>query len=113
MRSLRLYVQRFGRQIVAESKRDAIGFLLLLLILVGVAAGDFQTYRVAGQIASLVKSENPMSTTYIDMDGLQHTVNTPNAGAETAANHRIDLKNAFCQFEPREHPSWWTPADCN
>lgn len=63
-------------------------------------------------IQTLIDQDKAMSTTYTDVDGFSHTVQTPYQGPTTPEVHRIDLAASFCAFRPQTAPKWWDPEDC-
>lgn len=68
--------------------------------------------RQARLTETLIQQEKAMSTTYTDVDGFSHTVQTPYQGPTTPTLHREDLKASFCVFRPANPPKWWDPEDC-
>ena len=62
---------------------------------------------------ALINQDQAMSTTYTDVDGLQHTVSTPYQGNTTAHQHKLDLIASFCVFPPADPPAWFNAErDC-
>lgn len=95
---------------------NALLLLCLGLLVVNIALTygmsekmDAQTALLASINEGLVK---PMSTTYEDRFGHMHTVNTPYQAEGLAAQHQVDLAEAFCTFTPSTPPEWWNPEEC-
>lgn len=65
-------------------------------------------------LLSLRKGERFVSTTYTDVYGMEHTVNSPiqPTPEENVRLHKLYLSEAFCSFTPANPPSWWSPEDC-
>lgn len=80
----------------------------LLVLNVGIHSSQEQI------LVALKKGERLVSTTYTDIYGMQHTVNSPTqpTPGENVRVHREYLKEAFCSFTPQNPPSWWSPEDC-
>lgn len=79
---------------------------LAVLVWIGVSL-----QRQQALTETLIAQENPVSTPYVDTDGMTHTVNTPYTGEGTAAQHKLDLCAAFRVFPPRDPPSWIGECD--
>ena len=65
-------------------------------------------------LTSLKKGERFVSTTYTDVYGMDHTVNSPlqPTAVENVRVHKEYLTQSFCSFTPANPPSWWSPEDC-
>jgi len=93
--------------------------VLLLSCNLAITLGLSETWDAQTAILESISQgvERPVSTTYTDIDGLAHTIPTPrDPEGNTAHLHKIDLCNAFNEFQPQESqtPTWWRPGmDCS
>jgi hypothetical protein len=85
----------------------------LLLLLVLALNVDLRRGQDA-ILHQLQVGERLVSTTYTDVYGMSHTVNSPLQAdpVENVRLHKQYLTESFCAMPPANPPDWWHPEDC-
>jgi hypothetical protein len=85
--------------------------------LVSASGVWFVAYRVNALVVTLQSpgmESHPLSTTYTDVDGQSHTVNSP-LQADPQENVRVHIQYltaSYCAFLPEHPPAWFDASKC-